>query len=189
MFKRKTALLVVPVVLVLFYLLSFQFNDWLSVTMPRHQLIQLPAMLMLGVILAYGLHRPSINDMYWGIASLIFVMSSLIFWMLPRSVDYAVINSDFNRVMHVNMIICGYLLVAVLRNIIFEIKILFMGMVTAMLMATGITLRVFDILLCSSFDIYQQKQTGLYLLIAGITLFGVTIAVFFRSLSKRTTET
>lgn len=184
MFKRKTTLIVVPITLILFYLLSYQFNDWLSVTMPRHQLIQLPAMLMLGVVLAYGLYRPSLKDIYWGIASLVFVMASLVFWMLPRSVDYAVINTGFNRVMHVNMIICGFLLVTVLRDVIFEIKILFMGMVTAMLLATGITLRVFNILLCSSFDINQQKQTGLYLLIAGIILFGVTIVVFFRSPGK-----
>jgi hypothetical protein len=36
-------------------------------------------------------------------------------------------------------------------------KILFMGMVSAMLLATGIALKAFDILLCSSFNIDQQK--------------------------------
>lgn len=149
--------------------------------MPRHQLIQLPAIFLLGFVLVNYFSSLRIKETSWGIAALIIIMSSLIFWMLPHSIDYAVINKTFNRIMHWNMLIAGFLLKVVLRDIIFEIKILFLGMLSAMVLATGIALRVFDIILCSSFDIYQQKETGLYLIIAGFLLFILTFFTFLKA--------
>ena len=79
------------------------------------------------------------------------------------------------------MFIAGILLFPALRNILFEIKILFLGMLSAMMLATGITLRAFNILLCSSFDIGQQKETGFYLIIIGFLLFVLTFVTFFKA--------
>ena len=79
------------------------------------------------------------------------------------------------------MLFAGILLIPVLRNILFEIKILFLGMISAMMLATGITLRAFNILLCSSFDIGQQKETGFYLIIIGFLLFVLTFITFFKA--------
>ena len=180
MFKRKKDITFLLIVVLLFFMLSVLFNEWLSATMPRHQLIQLPALFLLGIILGNYFFSLKMNDTSLGIAALIFIMSSLIFWMLPHSIDYAVINKPFNRIMHWNMLFAGFLLRLVLRNMLFEIKILFLGMLSAMVLATGIALKVFDILLCSSFDIYQQKETGLYLIIAGFVLFIITFLFFFK---------
>lgn len=184
MFKRKKDIIVVVIVAALFVLISYPLNNWLCTTMPRHQLIQLPAMFGLGVILGINLSRLNIKDTSWGLAILICIMTSFIFWMLPHSIDYAVINKTFNRIMHFNMVIAGVLLIAVLRSIILEIKIIFLGMLSAMLLATGITLRAFNILLCSSFSIDQQKETGLYLIIAGSLLFIFTFVIFFKASGK-----
>ena len=79
------------------------------------------------------------------------------------------------------MFIAGTLLMPALRNILFEIKILFLGMLAAMMLATGITLRAFNVLLCSSFDIVQQKETGFYLIIIGFLLFVLTFITFFKA--------
>ena len=163
-------------------------NDWLSATMLRHQIIQLPAMFGLGFIVGIYFSRFNIKDIYWGIAVLIFIMLSFAFWMLPHSIDYAVINTMFNRIMHLNMLIAGILVMPVLRNILFEIKILFLGMLSAMMLATGITLRAFNILLCSSFDIGQQKETGYYLIIIGFLLFILTFFTFFKVAGEKTNE-
>ncbi|MEO9023338.1 MAG: hypothetical protein ABI237_18830 [Ginsengibacter sp.] len=160
-------------------------NNWLSTTMPRHQIIQLPAMFGLGLIVGIYFSHLNIKETSRGIAVLIFIMISFIFWMLPHSIDYAVINTTFNRVMHFNMLIAGFLLMLVLRNILFEIKILFLGMLSAMMLATGITLRAFNILLCSSFDIGQQKETGLYLIIIGFLLFVLTFVTFFKAAGEK----
>ena len=82
------------------------------------------------------------------------------------------------------MFAAGFLLILVLRNIIFEIKILFPGMLSAMILAIGITLKTFDILLCSSFNIMQQKETGFYLIIIGLSLFVATFIIFIKGLGK-----
>ena len=181
MFKRKKDIILVVIVLILFALLSFPLNSWLSASMPRHQIIQLPAIFLLGLVLGANFPFLNIKEISWKIAVLIFIMASFIFWMLPHSIDYAVINTMFNRVMHLNMFIAGILLFPVLRNILFEIKILFLGMLSAMMLATGITLRAFNILLCSSFDIGQQKETGFYLIILGFLLFVLTFVTFFKA--------
>lgn len=185
MFNRKKDVIVVLIILLLFILLSFPMNDWLSATMPRHQIIQLPAMFGAGFILGIYFSHFNIKETSWGIAVLIFTMSTFVFWMLPHSIDYAVINTTFNRIMHLNMLIAGILLMPVLRNIIFEIKILFLGMLSAMMLATGIALRAFNILLCSSFNIGQQKETGFYLIIIGFLLFVLTFVVFFKAAGEK----
>ncbi|MCZ2223147.1 MAG: hypothetical protein LC122_05895 [Chitinophagales bacterium] len=186
MLKRKITLsITLPLIVIAFYLISFYWNEWFCITMPRHQLVQLPSMFFLGIILALCFPKLFINDISWSIATLIFIMASLIFWMLPHSIDYAVINNSFNRLMHINMLLDGFLLVLVFRKIFFELKILFLGMITAMLLASGITLSVFNILLCSSFTIEQQKQTGHSLIIIATAMFVFTAFIFFRTLKQQ----
>lgn len=164
--------------------MSFSLNGWLSATMSRHQVFQLPAIFLLGLILGVNFSQLIIKDVYWGIASLIFIMASLTFWMLPRSIDLSVMNQSFNRVMHVNMLIAGVLTMVALKGIVLEIKILFLGMLSVMLVVTGFTLRTFDILVCSSFNIEQQKETGLYWVIIGSLMFILTFFIFFKEVSQ-----
>lgn len=185
MYRPKRDSVILLIVLLLFSLLSFYFNGWLSATMVHHQIIQLPSMLLLGIICGINFSWIIIKDTSWGIAFLIFIMTSFIFWMLPHSVDYAVINPGFNRIMHLDMMLCGFLMILVLKSILFEIKILFLGMLSAMLLATGITLRAYNILLCSSFNIAEQKETGFYLILAGMLLFIATFIIFFKNLGGR----
>lgn len=175
----------VIIVILIFSLISFPLNGWFSFTMPRHQILQLPAMFILGIILAISFSKISIKNTSYGITILIFILSSFIFWMLPRSVDLAIINPGFNRIMHVNMLIAGFLAMTVLRNIIFEAKIFFIGMMAAMLLATGITLRAYNLLLCSSFNIQQQKETGYYLIWIALALFAGTVFLLFKGLSGK----
>ena len=174
--------IVAALVAALFYIVSFPLNTWLSATMPRHQIIQLPAMVILGVLLAMPMHRLQVKDTAWGIALLIYVMASLIFWMLPHSFDYAFVETWFNRLMHVNMVTVGLFITAVMRGIRFEVKILFIGMVASMLMATGVALRSFNILLCSSYSIDQQRETGMYVILIGVAVYILTVVTFGRML-------
>ncbi len=168
----------------LFYVISFPMNSWFSLTMPRHQILQLPSMFIMGIMLGMIFSSINVKETSFGISLLIVVMFTLIFWMIPLSIDLTIIYPWFNRVMHINMLVAGFLIPVVLRNIIFEVKIAFLLMVSAMLITTGASLRSFTILLCSSFTIEQQGETGLYLLIIGAVLFIVTLTVFFRGLAK-----
>lgn len=184
MSKRLTDILFLIAFAGIFWLFSFTLNEWLCETMPRHQVMQLPVMFFLGIGAGIRFVKGWVIPLSWSIAVLIIVMASFIFWMLPHSIDLAVISASFNRIMHLNMIAAGFLLVPVLRNSLFEIKIIFSGMLAAMLIAAGITLLTFNILLCSAFTIEQQKDTGMLLLIIGLVLYAVTIAIFFRGLQK-----
>lgn len=182
MLKRKSDIIFILIISVLFWLISFPLNQWFCETMPRHQILQLPLMLGLGIVSVWQFSKYFFISISWGIAILIFIMSSLIFWMLPHSIDYAVINATFNRLMHINMFVAGFLLFPTLKRMLFEIKILFLGMLSAMMIATGITLVTYNLLLCSTFTIDQQKETGTQLIIIGLVLFVTTLIVFFRGL-------
>lgn len=180
--RKAIRLIFLGTAIIVFYLLSFPLNSWLSATMPRHQLIQLPAMFLLGLLFAFAVFRKfAIADLSWEISGLIVIMTSLVFWMLPHSVDLAAINPSVNRIMQLNMIFAGLLLVAIFRDLIIEVKILFLAMISSMLLAVGITLRVFDVLLCSSFNIAEQKTTGLYLILFSLLLFLFTLVLFFKA--------
>lgn len=178
--------IIIPVIVwcILFYLLSWQWDEWLSETMPRHQVIQLPAMFLLGILAGIFLRKIKIRNVSTVIAALIIVMATTVFWMLPRSVDMSVLNHAINRAMHVNMVIAGFLTVIALRGAMFEVRVIFLGMMAAMLLVAGFSLRAFNMLLCSSFNIWQQKETGLYFVIIGTALFVANVIVFFAGLRR-----
>ena len=183
MFRGKYVVVAIFVILAVFLVVSFPMNEWFSETMSRHQLLQLPVMIVLGAASALTLNCKTVNVVSWGIAILIFIAASVVFWMLPRSIDLAVIHPLFNRVMHFNMMLVGFLLAPVLRGMVFEIRILFIGMMSVMLLATGFALKTFDVLLCSSFTIQQQHETGFYLILVGFSLFVITVVIFFKGLN------
>lgn len=171
--------------IILFVLGSFVLNTWLSYNMQRHQIIQLPLMVLIGIILSYGFPNKVINGIHYSIAILILIMSSFIFWMIPRSIDLTILYPWFNRLMHINMIVVGFYIIITLRNLILELKIAFLLMLCAMLITSGLALHNIKILLCSSFSIEQQNITGLYLMIIGISFFIYTLIVLFKTLNYK----
>lgn len=178
----RSALIAAAAVAALFALLFFPLNPWLSLTMPRHQVMQMPAALLLGLALGIASRRVNIAAPSWGIAVLVLAMGSLIFWMLPRSIDMAAIHPGLNRLMGANMLAAGFLIAITLRNMPFEVRIAFPGMLASMLLASGATLRSFSIQVCSSFTIEQQHETGLWLLLIGAALLIGTGVAFVQAL-------
>ncbi len=86
--------------------------------------------------------------------------------------------------MHINLFAVGFFWLPAMRDLILELKILFLGMIAAMLIAAGYTLISYDTLLCSAFDIIQQQETGGKLIIIGVSLFALNLVVFFRGLGR-----
>lgn len=180
MLRRKKYIVIILLAIIVFYVFSFALNSWLSLTMQRHQLIQLPVMILIGMSLGYMYPKVAIRDLSWAISAFIIVMSSLTFWMIPRSVDYTIMHVGINRLMHLNMILVGIGLVAIFRKVMYEVKIYFLGMISAMLMVSGVTLRIFAIQLCTSFNIDMQKETGFYMIILSVCFFLYTVITVFR---------
>lgn len=153
--------------------------------MLRHQLTQLPLMILIGIALSYSFPNKVIHNTHYSIAILILIMSSLIFWMIPRSIDLSVLYPWFNRVMHINMVVLGFFAIVTLRNLILELKIAFYLMLSAMLITSGFALYTIKILLCSSYSIEQQNTTGFYLIIIGLCFFCYTLISLFKILNNK----
>jgi len=183
MYKTKKIIPFV-IILIILYVILVVLNKWLTATMPRHQLIQLPSAFVLGYFSYRFLFKIKISDNGSVISVIIFVIASIIFWNIPRSIDYAIIYRYMNIAMIINMFVCGYLLKASLLNTSFEIKIAFWGMLSAMLLASGMVLHTFNILICSVFNLQQQQETGLYLILIGLTSLLFVIIYMLSYLSK-----
>lgn len=168
----------------LFYLGSYPLNGWFSFTMLRHQILQLPSMFVLGISLAFVFSTLKIKSVSTGISILIGIMFSVIFWMLPHSIDVTIVYPRINTLMHLNMIVSGFFLVLVFRHMIFEVKLAFVLMLSSMLLATGASLKVFSIVLCSSFTLEQQHETGVLFMILGLVLFLTSLVFLFSQLAK-----
>lgn len=180
--SKNLKLLIIAFACVMLSVIAFPLNEWLSKTMTRHQLIEIPVVLFLGVLTGKKVFAFNTKNNNIAVAFIIFVMASLIFWMLPKSVDLAAISPSFNKVMDIHIFVTGLMIASVLNDTIFEIKVFFLGMMAAMLMAVGVTLRVFDLLLCSSYSIQQQWETGLYMIILSVILFIYTTYVLISSI-------
>lgn len=182
--QRTHSIIVLGVAIVSIGLVSFVYNDWFSQTMPRHQLLQLPFFLILGLVVTRYFKLPIPQSESVKISGIIFVMGSLIFWMLPLSIDLTVIYPWFNRLMHLHLFIAGILLFLSIHRASLPIKIVFYGMLTAMLIGSGIILNNFSILLCSAFNIPQQQETGNYLMAIGVFFLILTYLTFFIRVGK-----
>ncbi len=181
--KIKKYIILILVTTTLF-VVAFPLNEWMSKTMTRHQVIELPIMFFGGIIIGrYGWKLRTKNN-FVNVAMIIFIMFTLIFWMLPKSVDLAALNPSIDKMMNLHVFIAGLLTNSLLKGTIFEIKIFFLGMMAAMIMAVGITLRVFNLLLCSSFSIDQQRETGFYMILISILLYIFTTYVLMSNIAK-----
>lgn len=169
-------------------LIAWPANAWFSLTMPRHQALQLPIMAGMGALAATRFKTLTIRGLSLQLSLLIGMLASLTFWMLPRSIDLAVVFPSFNRLMLANMLVVGFFCVVVFRALAWEIRILFQGMVAAMLLATGFALRAITVLLCSAYSVSQQHETGLALAAYGAAIFLTTVVSVFRGLGTRNAE-
>lgn len=152
--------------------------------MPRHQLLQLPSALVIGLMMGEINYKPQLTISFPRISILLFLIGSLIFWMLPLSVDLSVIDPKMNWLMLLNMFLAGYLSLHALKNANLEIKVIFYATLTAKLIGVGLVLSSLDILLCSAFTIAQQNTTGNYLIGIGTFFLLVTFVTFFRETGK-----
>jgi hypothetical protein len=63
------------------------------------------------------------TNLYCGLSILVFIMFSFIFWMLPHSIDAAVIDIRFNRFMLLNMFAQAFCYIRYLS--IYDLKFVF----------------------------------------------------------------
>lgn len=151
------------------------FDAYLDGSMSRHMLLQMP--LLVGLGYAAGKFRLITPLRLWSKPStgLAFAMGTLLFWMLPRSLDTAVTLAWVDQLMHVNMLVAGGWLAFALPRLSFQAKMASGVYALAMSLAAGVIYKAAVVPVCATYSIRQQAVAGTLLLWVGSGLFMVLL--------------
>ncbi len=144
--------------------------------MSGHMLLQMPLLALLGY--AAGRLWPGfrIRASSHGVAAVLFGVGSLVFWMLPRSLDTAVTVAWVDQVMHLNMLTAGWFLAVGLPCLPFHTKVAFGVYALAMALAAGVVYVTAVVPVCANYSVQQQNEAGALLLWAGGVVFVILLA-------------
>ena len=150
-------------------------DSFLDASMSRHMLLQMPLLAVLGYGAGLIWPIPRFRLASLGHSAIFFAMGSLVFWMLPRSLDTAVAVAWVDQVMHLNMLAAGWSLVIGLPRLSFHTKMAFGVYGLAMALTAGVVYVGAVVPVCSAYSIQQQNEAGALLLWIGGALFIVLI--------------
>lgn len=162
--------------LIVIVVLAFSpLNKWLDQKQPRLLLMEMPAWFSLGWMagVRFRSYQQSFNP--HGLTGFIFFLGTLGFWMIPRSVDLISISTVADQMMHANFLVAGAVFSASRFKMPFVLRAAGAIYGTSMIFSLGMLYTGFSALLCGSFDLEQQKQTGRLLLLATPTIMVLAI--------------
>jgi cytochrome c oxidase assembly factor CtaG len=146
-------------------------DSFLDESMSRHMLLQMPLLAVLGYAAGSIWQMPRFRFASLGLTAIIFAMGSMVFWMLPRSLDTAVTVPWVDQAMHLNMLAAGWSLVIGLPRLPFHTKISFGIYSLAMALTAGLVYVAVVVPVCSAYSVQHQNEAGALLLWVGGTLF------------------
>lgn len=159
-------------------------DPFLDASMSRHMLLQMSLLAALGIVAARTWPAPRL-DAAEALAALVFATGTLVFWMLPRSLDTAVAISWVDQLMHANMLAAGWVLATALPRLEFHTKTAFGIYALAMILAAGAVYAATAVPVCSTYTVQQQNAAGAWLLWTGSVLFLLLLLRGAWSLSHR----
>lgn len=135
--------------------------QWFSATMPRHQLLQVPAMLLLGAVAAHGWRRRRPGSApAWDPAILVLAVGAMMFWMVPRSLDLAASSTVADQLLHVSWFLAGAALSHALPRTTLAVTMALGIHGVAMVAAIGLVYTLYPGLICTAYNMEQQRATG-----------------------------
>lgn len=191
--KSRTApsLIEVAVWAIAVVLIAGPFDAWLDASMARLIVLQMPVWFFLGWWGASMISRAARPETVLercdglGLGGLAFAWLTVLFWMIPRSVDAVGSSAVVDQVFHASMLLAGATakLSAPRMPVIVKVAIGIYG--SSMAIALGFFYSSYSALLCGAFSIQQQRELGRWLLWISPV---VTVAVLFsaaRALGRR----
>jgi cytochrome c oxidase assembly factor CtaG len=136
----------------------------LTRTQPRFLLIHVPLWVVLGYLAGRHLganRRP--RAMAWnplGLTGAVFFVGSLAFWMIPRSVDGAVLSYGMDQLLHANLLAAGFALAWSMPVMPFVLRAALGIYGASMVFSLASLYTYYTALLCGTFTLAEQKQTG-----------------------------
>jgi hypothetical protein len=140
-----------------------------------HMDIQIPLLIAVGVLMQI---TPSVISKKlsrlnaFGLSSFIASQMILAFWMLPISIDRAIIYWEYDLAKIISLIICGWLMQISFRKTTLVIEVFFVGYFLAMMLWVGLYYLYSDVRLCNVYSQASQQYAG-----GGIIFIGVTLSL------------
>ncbi len=162
-------------------------DGYLTQTQPRFVVFHGPAWLLLGYVA--GRHfilapRPHAWNPL-GLTGLVFFVGSVAFWMIPRTVDAAVLSWWVDELLHVNLVAAGFLLGWSVPAMPFVLKAASGIYAASMTFALGALYTHYSGLLCGTFTLLQQRQTGHRLYVLSSLIVVAVFAGGLRGLARQ----
>ena len=128
-----------------------------------HMNIQIPLLITVGLISkipasTFFQNLSRINT--YGLNSFITSQVILAFWMLPISIDRAIIHWEYDLAKIISLIVCGWLIQVSFKRTTVVIEIFFVGYFLAMMLWVGFYYIQSDIRLCNVYTQDSQQYAG-----------------------------
>jgi len=106
----------------------------------------------------------------YGLTSFMVAQTILVYWMLPLSIDRAVVIPWVDGVKVITMIIAGICVGQALKEAPQAIQLFFIGYFTAMMIWLGLYFATTEVRLCNVYSLSSQHMTGYGLVVISATL-------------------
>jgi cytochrome c oxidase assembly factor CtaG len=157
-------------------------------TQPRFVLLHVPLWLALGYVAGRHLRavrRPRAEP--WnplGLTGLVFFVGTLAFWMIPRSVDSAVLSRGVDQLLHASLLAAGFTLAWSMPIMPFVVRAALGIYGASMVLSLGALYTSYSALLCGTFTLAEQRQTGKWLTLAFPFIVVALLALGVRALAR-----
>jgi hypothetical protein len=142
-----------------------------------HMNIQIPLLISVGVISkipSLALSQTLSRFNVYGLNSFFISQVILVFWMLPISIDRAIIHWEYDLAKIISLIVCGWLIQISFKKTTAVIEIFFVGYFLAMMLWVGFYYIQSDIRLCNVYSQDSQQYAG-----AGLIAFAVVLSLIW----------
>jgi hypothetical protein len=138
-----------------------------------HMNVQISLLIAVGVICkipAIALSQTLSRFNVYGLNSFIISQVILAFWMLPISIDRAIIYWEYDLVKIVSLVVCGWLIQVSFKKTTVVIEIFFVGYFLAMMLWVGLYYIQSDVRLCNVYSQDSQQYAGVGLMFFAVVL-------------------
>jgi hypothetical protein len=144
-------------------------------SMTWHMVVQMPMLFAGGWFLMIGaldLTKRSPNGWnQFGLTGFIAAQFILTYWMLPISIDRAVVMPQVDVLKLLSLIASGALIQTSVSRSPVVVQLFFVGYIVSMLISTGVFLATTERRLCNAYSMESQLSAGY-----GVVAFGVALA-------------
>lgn len=151
--------------------------------MAWHMAVQMPLLVIAGALAARPRRRGHPRSDRWdayGLTRFMAAQAILAYWMLPVSVDRAVVLPWVDAAKVASLVGAGALLGTALARSTTVVQMFFTGVAASMLVATGMTLALSDARLCNAYSLDSQLRAG-----TATAAWGVALVVAWMLASTR----